>query len=494
MFRPLPVLLCDFYKISHRIQYPEGTEYVYSNFTPRSGKHFKGNSDRVVVFGIYYVIKKISEIFKRDFFNRPIEDILKEYCHVIKYSLNEENPDTKHIEELHELGYLPLLIKGLPEGISVPYQTPILTIVNTDPRFYWLTNFLETLISCELWHMCTNATLALDYRILMEKYADRTCDSRDHVLYQCHDFSMRGLSSLDSAITSGMAHLTSFLGTDSIPAIQGMEYYYHADNSKNLVGCSIPASEHSVMSAGGMNELEVFDRFITELYPNGFVSIVSDTYDFFGVLQNVLPKLKNKIMARDGKVVIRPDSGNPADIVCGKRIVKDTLLVDEKGAIDYLWETFGGTINSKGFKVLDSHIGLIYGDSITLEVALDILQRLEAKGFASSNIVFGVGSFTYQFNSRDSQGWAVKATYCVINGNPVDIFKKPKTDSTKNSKKGLLRVELIDGEYIIYDQQSKGEEKLGELKVYFDNGFIMPQHLDFIRANINNNIRKVNNV
>lgn len=485
-----PMLTCDFYKISHRVQYPKNTTMVYSNFTPRSSKYYRGTSDRVVVFGIQYLIKKMHERFELDFFMRPVTEVIDEYKSVISKALGYE-PDVSHIVALKELGYLPIKIKALPEGSVVPYQTPILTICNTHPEFYWLTNFLETWISCELWLMCNNASLARDYRVLVEKYKKETSEDNFDCRIQCHDFSYRGMAGEDAAISSGMAHLTSFTGTDCIPAILGINEYY--TYLSDLIGCSVPASEHSVMSAGGLDELAVFKRFITELYPTGIISIVSDTWDFFGVLQNVLPQLKTEIMARDGKVIIRPDSGNPADIVCGA-INYDDASTDEiygKGAIDYLWETFGGHVNDKGYKVLDSHVGIIYGDSITLEVAADILSRLKDKGFASQNIVFGVGSFTYQYNTRDSQGWAVKATYCEIDGKGVNIFKKPKTDSGKNSRKGLLRVEYENGDYVTYDQQTKEQENQGILDIVYVDGILRNQtNIGCIRSMIERTINE----
>ncbi len=489
MFNPIPVLLCDFYKISHRKQYPENTSLVYSNFTPRNSKYYKGFNNKIIFFGLKYFIKKVLiDLFNDHFFNKPIDQIIYEYTRVIKHCLNDNNPDTLHIYELHQLGYLPLEIKSLPELSLINYNVPVLTIKNTHPNFYWLTNFIETALSCDLWMLSNNATLAYDYRQLCENYANITCDNNNHIDFQCHDFSFRGMAGQECAIMSGMAHLTQFKGTDTIPAISAMEYYYNKNIENELVGCSIPASEHSVMCAGGMeNEFDTYRRFIEELYPSGLISIVSDTWDFFGVLTNILPKLKDKIMSRDGKVVIRPDSGDPVDIICGKDhkwiatdIVtyydhnKQIITKEEAlGTIEILWELFGGTVNGKGYKVLDPHIGLIYGDSITLERAQEIFKKLEAKGFASSNIVFGVGSYTYQYNTRDSQGWAVKATYCEINGEGHAIFKEPKTDSNKKSAKGLLKVEKVNEDYILIDNVSWGDEKLGELKTVFLNSNII---------------------
>lgn len=548
-FKQIPTLLSDFYKQSHRIQYPENTELVYSNFTPRSGKYYKGELDKVVFFGLQYFIKNVLiDTFNEEFFNQTLDKVLSDYKRIIKNCLFVENPDTSHIESLHKLGYLPLEVKALDEGSLVNYQIPVLTVVNTLPEFFWLTNYIETAMSADLWMLSNNATLAYEYKQICNKYADITCDNKEHLPFQCHDFSFRGMPGIESATASGMSHLLSFQGTDTVPSIMALEYYYDADVTKELVGCSIAASEHSVMCSGGKeDEYGTYKRFITELYPIGLVSIVSDTWDFFGVLTNILPRLKSDIMSRDGKVVIRPDSGNPSDIICGaydliiteeelkiikntegriftkeeykrnnkiynilsNHIYKDTFTEDSKfvfkdktgkyykiyydnfygscslgdeiaevefkGAIELLWETFGGTVNEKGYKVLDPHIGLIYGDSITLERAEEIFKRLEAKGFASSNVLYGVGSFSYCFNTRDSQGWAMKATYVEVNGQGRDIFKQPKTDSGKNSAKGLLRVEKLNNDYILHDQQSWEQEKQSELTTVFKDGVLTKQ-------------------
>jgi nicotinamide phosphoribosyltransferase len=282
------------------------------------------------------------------------------------------------------------------------------------------------------------------------------------------------MSGLETAMASGAGHLLSFSGSDTIPAVFYLKDYYGADPSNELVGVSIPATEHSVMSMGTReDEIGTFKRLITETYPDGLISIVSDTWDLWKVLTEYIPALKDEILARDGKVVIRPDSGDPVDIICGiNKWYGNVGKPDRKGVIELLWETFGGTVNEKGYKVLDSHIGAIYGDSITIERANDICSRLEAKGFASSNIVFGIGSFTYQYNTRDTYGFAMKATYGEVNGVGREIFKDPITDDgTKKSAKGLLQVvEDEDGKYKMNDQVSWTEEITGCLETIYENG------------------------
>lgn len=429
-----PILLCDMYKISHREQYLSKTQKVYSTWTPRKSLNPKINF--VVAAGFQKFIKEyLIEYFDDNFFKVDKSDIVKEYSRIISHTLNIKNPQTKHIEELHDLGYLPIKIKAVKEGTIVPLRTPILTIENTDERFFWLTNYLETLMSAELWKMSTSATIAYKARTILDKYAIETVGNIDSVKFSCHDFSMRGLSGLHDGAASGLGHLMSFVGTDTIPAILGAEKYYNANVEKELVGTSIPATEHATMCANGMDEKKTFERLLTEIYPNGYISVVSDTWDFWNVVGNVLPQLKETIMKRDGKLVIRPDSGDPVKIICGNPDSQNEY--ERKGLIESLWDIFGGTVSSKGFKVLDSHIGAIYGDSITLDRMEAICEGLKAKGFASINCVYGIGSFTYQYVTRDTLGFAMKATLVVVDGVEHHIYKDPKTDSgTKKSQKG----------------------------------------------------------
>jgi len=480
-----PMLLCDFYKISHRAMYPAGTEKVYSTWTPRASR-MKG-IDKVVHFGTQAFIKdKLINMFNENFFNCPKQEVIDEYRRVIKYTLGDQDPATKHIVDLHDLGYLPLSIKALPEGALVPLRVPMLTIENTDNRFFWLTNFFETLMSCELWQASTSATIAHEYRKLLNQAAMETVGNIDFVQFQGHDFSMRGMSSLNSAISSGMGHLLSFVGTDTIPAIQGAEFYYGANIEKELIGTSIPATEHSIQCAYG-DDVVYLDKMLSEVHPNGFVSIVSDGYDFWNVIGTVIPFLKSKILARNGRVVIRPDSGDPVAIVCGDPNGKTEL--ERKGAIEALWDIFGGTVSEKGYKILDSHIGLIYGDAITLPRVKEIVARLKEKGFASINAVLGIGSYTYQYNTRDTFGFALKSTLCVINGVEKQIFKDPKTDNgIKKSQKGRVAVFQGSKELFFLDELSSNDAVKDDLlKEVFRNGILL-SHTTFaeIRDRLSN--------
>lgn len=404
----------------------------------------------------------------------------------------------------------------------------MLTIVNTHPDFFWVTNFLETLMSCELWLPMTSATVARLYRKELERHAEKTgFDKNIELGFLCHDFSMRGMAGLDAAIISGMGHLTSFVGSETIPAIDAVEEYYCMDAEKDLIAMTVPATEHSVMCAGGLDdEFGTFKRLLTETYPNGFVSIVSDTWDLWKVVSEFTPRLKQEILNRDGRFVIRPDSGIPEDIICGiptenilthkdecyyipgigkadaQTIHTYTTSIDKnpeeyerykltsyqiKGVYECLWDIFGGVVNEKGYKILDTHVGVIYGDSITLERQQEIYKRLEEKGFAATNLVLGIGSYTYQYRTRDSLGFAMKATWCQINGEEKEIFKQPKTDSgMKNSLKGLIQVlQDENGKYYAKDCVSLEEEVEGCLEEVFCDGVLLrEQSLKNIRERL----------
>ena len=413
-----------------------------------------------------------------------VEKVIADYKRRIVTSLGAGLPTYEHLEKLHDLGYLPIEIKALPEGSKVPMKVPCITIVNTIPEFYWLTNFLETLLSAIIWQPCTSATIAHAYRILLNKYAAETGMPKEFVQWQGHDFSFRGMSSLETAILSGMGHLLSFTGTDTIPAIDALEQYYNADADKELIGGSVAATEHSVMCSGSKDgELETFKRLITKVYPAGIVSIVSDTWDLWKVCTEYLTALKETVLQRDGKVVIRPDSGNPVKIICGDPEGKTEA--ERKGVVELLWDVFGGTITDKGFKLLDPHIGAIYGDSINLERAQAICEGLKAKGFASQ-VVFGIGSYTYQYNTRDTFGTAMKATYVVVDGEGREIFKNPITDDgTKRSATGLLCVKKENNKFVLHDKVSWEEEAQSELKTVFKDGKITKEFtLAEIRATL----------
>ena len=481
------LLLTDGYKTGHHQQYPKGTEEVYSNWTPRSNTYAPKGCDKVLSFGQQYVFQWLHDYFKDNFFSKPKAQVCNELKEELSMYLGTEY-DVTHYEELHDLQYLPIKVKALPEGIEVPIRVPMVTVVNTDKKFYWITNFLETILSTMLWQPMTSASIALLYKRIFKKWTLATDkDNLPFIDFQGHDFSMRGMGGLQSAISSGMGHGAVFLGSDTLPVISNLRKYYKAEGF--VVG-SVNATEHSVMCAGTKDDEIGTFRALMDTYPSGILSVVSDTWDLWKVLTDYLPQLKDEVLARDGKLVIRPDSGDPVDIICGETRTMGGNLPKEKGVVELLWDIFGGTVNEQGFKVLDSHIGAIYGDSITTERAEAICQRLSDKGFATTNVVLGIGSFTYQFNTRDTFGFAMKATSVVVNGERREIFKDPITDDgVKKSAKGLIKVEKVNNEYVLIDQITPEQENEGELKVIYENGeFLNQVTLQEIRERINKNL------
>lgn len=484
-----PLLMKDFYKADHRSQYPAGTTLVYSNFTARSSRD--KDIDYIVFFGLQYFIKDhLIDRFNREFFLRNKEDVIFEYKRIIDNCLGKDIISVIHIESLHDLGYLPIKIKALPEGTKCPIGVPCLTIVNTKPEFFWLTNMLETVMSTYLWGMCNTATIAHQYRKVLDKYAIETVGNNKFVDWQSHDFSYRGMFGSEAAMMGGAGHLLSFTGTDTIPAICLLEEFYNGNVEKEVIGGSVMATEHSCMMMGGKEEeFNTYKRLITEVYPSGIVSIVSDTWNLWNVLTDILPRLKKEIMTRNGKVVIRPDSSpkTPVEIICGDHEGKTEE--ERKGVVELLWDKFGGTISECGYRELDSHVGAIYGDSITLERAKLICENLKIKGFASTNIVFGTGSYTYHFShSRDTFGFAVKATYGEVNGDEKDIFKDPITDNgTKKSLCGRIKVWNDNGTIKVKDKCSAKEEREGLLEtVFIDGELVRNQKLSGIRQLLKN--------
>lgn len=477
------MFLTDSYKLHHKIMYPEGTEKVYSTWVPRSSKYLN-DVDGCIVFGIQYLIKEfIINYFDENFFKRNEDDVVNEY----EKFLNAFNGiditksiGVDHIRSLHKLGYIPVEIRALKEGCKCPIGMPYLTIVNTIPEFFWITNYLETLISNTLWAPAVASTIAYGYKKELIKHLMKTGGMKyTSPEYLVHDFSMRGCNGLNSTIAVGMSHMSCFSGSESVPAVIKMSEVYNNGNMNNIAS-GIPASEHSIECSNANfgnfdNEFEIDERAyirrMLDQFPTGFLSIVCDGFDFFKFVQIICTEFKDEIMKRDGRVVLRPDSGNPVRIIagdtritlkngkvmnavstnsgveyyCGNERIVPTI--EQEGVYEILWNTFGGIVNEKGYKVLDPHIGVIYGDSITPERQKEIYERLETKGFSATNLVLGIGSYTYQYKTRDSLGLAMKATWCKINGQSKDLFKDPKTvcGMPKKSLRGLVGMSSLNG-------------------------------------------------
>ena len=441
-----PLLLGDYYKVCHMNQYPQGMTKLVSYLTPRMSR-LEGQ-DKLILFGLQAFIQKyLIDYFNENFFARDKREVIFEYERILKNTLGAQNFNTKNIEALHNLGYLPLMIRALPEGTRVPIQVPMLEITNTHKDFAWCVNAIESLLSCSLWHPMISANVGYMYRQIVNKWFDKTVDSSIPRARALGDFAMRGQESLESAIASSAAWLLSFLNTATIPAINYLENYYNCTSDYEDVGFGSPSTEHSVMNSNFAvdgNEITMLKRLLTEIYPHSNFSAVCDSYDYWNFVDNIIPACKEEILAHDGLFLVRGDSGDPVEIVTE--------------TVRKLWNIFGGTINSKGYKVLDPHIKAIYGDSITPQRADKIYHILEQNGFAAQNVTLGVGSFSMQCleqgdqlmpYTRDTFGIAVKSTYCEINGEPIQIFKDPKTDTGnfKKSQKGCIRVTQVNGEY-----------------------------------------------
>jgi nicotinamide phosphoribosyltransferase len=493
-----PLFEIDFYKVGHVSQYPEGTKQIWSNWTPRSSRIL--DQKYTVFFGLQYFIKnRLQKGWNEGFFKRPKAEVLSEYRELIKATLGIANPKVDHIEYLHDLGYLPIDIYALPEGARVPLGCPALVITNTDQNCFWLPNFLETCMSNVLWKPSTSATTAQRFRKLFVEYATKAGETDlGFVDWMGHDFSYRGMSGYEDAILSGMGHLLSFNGTDTIPAILAAKEFYGANLS---CGGSVPATEHSVMCAGGKDEeFETFRRLIMDVYPTGIVSIVSDTWDLWRVITDYVKRLKPEILARDGKLVIRPDSGDPVKIVCGDKDI-DIPNTDyplylahhpaHYGALQLLAMVLGTDSNRKGLPLINK-AGVIYGDGISVERASAILDRtVNDLKLSPYNLVFGIGSYTYEYVTRDTYNWAMKATAVRTEKGVQAIFKNPITDHDfKKSHKGIPAVyrtrpdDANPGYYVEQGANPAALDACAFRKVFSNGNLLVEQTFDEIRARV----------
>ena len=477
MKNTMPLLLCDFYKVTHQAQFNQNTNLLTSYFTPRMSR--LQNEDKLVMFGLQAFIKKyLIDYFNDNFFNRDKAEVLAEYERVLKNSIGEGTYDTSRVAALHDLGYLPVEIKAIAEGMRVPIKVPMFEISNTVAKFFWVGQALESLMSCSLWHPMCSANVGYRYRRIVNKYYDLSVEDNVPRSRALGDFSMRGQESLESAVASSAGFCLSFLNTATVATIPYLEYYYNCDCTKEPVAFGSVSTEHSVMTSNYAidgDEKTFIKRLLTEIYPNTSFSMVSDSYDYWNVVDNILPELKEEIMNHNGTLLVRGDSGDPIDIVTR--------------TVFRLWENFGGTVNSKGFKVLDPHIKAIYGDSITVQRCEEIYKILIENGFACNNVALGVGSFSMQCIeendmlkpfTRDTYGIAVKATYGEVDGKPVMIFKNPVTDSGnfKKSQKGLCRVYLDENGVMTYSDEHTGDEKFETnlLETVFRNGKMVKEY------------------
>lgn len=478
-----PAFACDYYKIGHPFMQPPGMQTVYSTWTARSYKHHEG-CPKTVVFGHQYTIKEFMvDFWKENFFRQPLDKLEEEYKLMMMWSFNPTYIDFSKFAALHKLGYLPIEIWGVPEGTLLPVGIPDHVIFNTHPDFAWLPQYLEDIWSSNNWLPSTSATTAYYRRKLLEPYVKTTCDDMSALDHMCGDFSLRGHTSLQAGAISGAAHLLSFDRTATVGANALIKQFYNDDT---VYGIGTPSLEHSVVEQGiawfkqriADNDVPDYARkyidramragdwemnliaemgfmlyLMNEVQPTGVMTYVSDTYDYWGVVTKILPMIKDFILSRDGTLSIRPDSGDPYKIICGD-VTAPEGSPEWKGTLVCLMDIFGYTHYklSDEYDVLPRQIRLIYGDAVTADITKRVGEWCVMTGVSLANICFGIGAFTYQYVTRDTRGYAIKATDCVHESfGEMPIYKQPKTDPGKKSVKGCVAVIKKGDEYVCID-------------------------------------------
>lgn len=481
MIKPHILLLSDTYKQVHDRMYPDGLTRLVSYWTPRKSM-FK-NIDRMVFFGMQaFISEYLVEAFN-EFFTTDWSIVEMEYEAYMDTQIGRKNYDIQKIHDLHELGYVPLFIRALPEGTLVDMGVPCIEISNTHPDFAWLVQWIECILQVELWKMCCHATIGHEYCKVAKYYYDKTTDGADPAMAMA-DFGMRGMSCLDESVRASASWLLSFNKTSTIPALKYLDNYYNLYKCEEKIGIGAVSTEHSVMGANYAvdgDEITFIKKLLTELYPDTSFSMVSDTYDYWNLVDNLLPQCREEIMNHNGKLLIRPDSGD---------IVEISVKTVQK-----LWDMFGGSVNEKGYKELDPHIGIIYGDGCTLDRVKEIWRQLEELGFAANCITFGVGAFCFTAMNedgkmvvltRDTFGIAMKATYGVINGKEYFIYKDPKTDTDhlKKSHKGCCRVYREDGRLQCEDELWELSDDTLLQTVFYDGHVMKWETIEDIRKRL----------
>lgn len=417
------LLNTDSYKTSHFLQYPPGTEYVSSYIESRP----KAGMDReVVFFGL--------QMFIQSYLTRPFTkfdiDNAAEVCEKHGVPFNREG--WEYILDAHG-GFLPIVIEALPEGTVAQAGTPMVQVRNTDPKVPWLTSYMETALLRAVWYPSTVATVSRDVKKTIKHWLEVTSDEPAAQLpFKLHDFGARGCTSMEQAGIGGAAHLVNFMGTDTLSGVLYAREFYGAD----MAGYSIPAAEHSTMTSWGRdNEEAAYENMLTA-FPKGLVAVVSDSYDIYNAVQNIWGgELRDKVLAREGTLVVRPDSGDPLDMVLF--------------CLTALAESFGFTVNSKGFKVLNPKVRVIQGDGIGPKDIDNILMAMSKAGWAADNVAFGMGAGLLQHVNRDTYRFAMKASAVSVNGVWSPVFKDPITDKGKASKKGYQLVYLMDRGFVV---------------------------------------------
>lgn len=450
------ILNVDSYKASHFVQYPQGAEVVSSYVEARGGQ-FK----EALFFGLQAFIKQ--------YLLTPITTADIDEAEAIFQAHGEpfNRADWEYIVEQYQ-GKLPIQIDALPEGVVVPTKTVLVQIHNTDPKLYWITSYLETALLRAIWYPTTVATVSWQVKQIITKYLNETCDNPAAELpFKLHDFGARGTSSLESAALGGMAHLVNFMGTDTVSALLAARKYYGAD----MPAFSIPAAEHSTMTSWGReHEADAYANMVKQFAkPGKLVAVVSDSYDIYNAVSEIWGKqLRQQVLDSGGTVVIRPDSGEPAKVV--------------PEVLERLYAAFGGTTNSKGFKVLHPSVRVIQGDGVDLNSITGILDNIKAAGFSTENVAFGMGAGLLQKVNRDTLSFAMKASAIQINGVWHDVYKQPITDPGKNSKRGRLAVVRDNTGTIKTIRANELHGQTNLLRTVFNNGtLLLDDSFDTIR-------------
>lgn len=436
------LLNTDSYKASHWLQYPPSTEYVSSYIESRGGAH-----DQMVFFGLQAFIEKqlLQPITHADI------DEAEALLHA--HGLPFHRQGWQHIVDTHQ-GRLPIQIEAVPEGTCLPTQHVVCQVVNTDPACYWLTSYLETALLRAIWYPSTVATRALHIRQTLQHFMDETAGHRDGVPFQLHDFGARGVSSEETASLGGMAHLLVFQGTDNLSGLMAARRFYRAE----MPGFSIPAAEHATITSWGKDrEVDAYRNMLQQFSgPNKMVAVVSDSYDLWHALDQIWGQdLHQAVVSQGGTVVIRPDSGQPIEVV--------------PRVIESLMAKFGATTNRKGYRVLPSCLRVIQGDGVSPEVIGQVLQAMKDQGLSAENIAFGMGAELLQKVNRDTLKFAMKASAVCIDGQWQGIFKAPQTDLAKQSKPGRLALVFDQGQYQTIAKNALGS-RANQLRVVFSEG------------------------
>lgn len=438
------LLLTDSYKFTHWKQYPSGTEHVYSYFESRGGVY-----PETVFFGLQYYLKEYLQgvvVTQADI--NEAEAFVTE--HIGPEVFNRSG--WEHIVREHG-GRLPVRIKAVPEGSVIPTLNVLMTIENTDPACFWLTNYLETLL-VQVWYATTVATQSRAIRKDILRFLEETGDP-NLIGFKLHDFGFRGVSSVESAALGGAAHLLNFMGTDTVAGISCAQEYYHG----RMVGFSIPAAEHSTITAWGREgEVEAMRNMLTQ-FPSGLVACVSDSYDIFYACEEIWGnQLKNDVLHRKGTLVVRPDSGDPAMVVVR--------------VLDALGDRLGFFYNDKGYKVLHPNVRVIQGDGVNHDEIVRVLTSMKDAKWSTDNIAFGMGGALLQKLNRDTQKFAFKCSNVTIQGVGREVYKEPVTDPGKNSKRGRLKLIRLNGTYSTV-KQTELPESADELVTVFENGHVL---------------------